>query len=190
MDSRLAEFLRRRTPLRTDRFAWANGTMPLTSASYACGCDDKDLPPLHLITSVRAVVFDRDGRVLVLRNRDGVRHCVPGGRREPHDQTLVQTLRREVLEETRWNVQIRRLLGFTHMHHLGEKPTDYAFPHPDFIWLVYLARATTHDPAARRGGDYEQSAELATADQVGGLEFDGENRLWLDLALGRTPVPR
>ncbi|MDQ5853501.1 MAG: NUDIX domain-containing protein [Chloroflexota bacterium] len=73
------------------------------------------LPPLGLVTSVRALVR-QDDRILVVRDPSCV-HILPGGRREPAEP-LLQTLEREVLEETGWMLRDIRPLGLVHFHHL------------------------------------------------------------------------
>src|SRR5689334_20606262 len=82
----------------------------------------KRLPPLDLISSVRAVVLSGD-RILVVQDPISV-HILPGGRREA-GETLLQTLQREVLEEIGWAIRDMRLLGLVHFHHLSPKPADY-----------------------------------------------------------------
>src|SRR5688572_29031788 len=65
-------------------------------------------PPLEWLTSVRAIVRRAD-TILVVTDPDRL-HILPGGRREP-DETAEQTLQRELLEETGWEVAAPRLLG-------------------------------------------------------------------------------
>ena len=100
--------------------------------------------PLAYVTSVRSLVF-RDDALLVLRNRDGA-HIVPGGRREA-GETLEETVRREVLEETGWVLRAPIMLGFMHFHNLSPKPPGHPYPYPDFIQMVYMA--DPHAPAGR-----------------------------------------
>ena len=52
-----------------------------------------------LVASVRVVVL-KNSAVVVVRARDGFRHIIPGGRREP-GETTEQTARREALENDR-----------------------------------------------------------------------------------------
>ena len=49
-------------------------------------------------------------QVLGMRNRDEV-HVLPGGRRE-RGETLVETLKREVLKEADWTVEVKGAIGF------------------------------------------------------------------------------
>lgn len=121
------------SPLAQERVTWPGGTELLVTA-----CLTGDLPPLALITSVRCIVLRADV-VLVVRNPHEV-HVVPGGRREA-GESLLETLRRQVLEETGWAVTDLRLLGCAHLRHLTLRPPSYPFPCPDFAHVVYTAEA-------------------------------------------------
>lgn len=113
------------------------------------------LPPLDLVTSVRALVR-RDDQILVVRDPLSV-HILPGGRRE-EGETLLQTLEREVLEETGWTIRDARLLGLAHFQHLTPKPDSYRYLYPDFLHLVYVAWAGRYDATKREVGGYELEA--------------------------------
>ncbi|MEV0375551.1 NUDIX domain-containing protein [Streptomyces sp. NPDC050636] len=65
----------------------------------------------ELRVSARAVVVDREGRVLLIRHRDndGEFHVLPGGRVEP-GETAAEAACREVKEETGLQVTIGDLL--------------------------------------------------------------------------------
>ena len=91
MDDELAMFLGSLTPFTEEVVAWPNVTLHL-----ACYLTDRT-PPLRYVTSARAVVTDGD-RVLLVQGPSN-RHIMPGGRLEPNE-TPVDTVRREVLEET------------------------------------------------------------------------------------------
>jgi 8-oxo-dGTP diphosphatase len=56
-----------------------------------------------------AVVFDADQRVAVVKNKYGY-YFLLGGGAEP-SETMEETLHREVLEESGYNIQIHRKLG-------------------------------------------------------------------------------
>jgi ADP-ribose pyrophosphatase YjhB (NUDIX family) len=102
------------------------------------------LPPLELVTSVRCVVT-RTGDVLVLSRGEGSQdaHVVPGGRRES-GESLEETLRREVLEETGWSLGVPRLLGCVVYRHVDEEPPGYPFPYPEFAQVTYTAEAESY----------------------------------------------
>jgi 8-oxo-dGTP pyrophosphatase MutT (NUDIX family) len=158
----------------------AASPIPLRIAGYL----SEELPPLEYVTSVRGVVF-REDRVLVMRNRDEV-HVLPGGRREG-GETLIETLEREVLEEAGWTLEVREMLGFLHLHHLGPKPvgSPQGFPYlyPDFTQVVFLADALDYRPEARFPDDYEVEAALRT---VAGAREPGAvlaGRLFLEEAI-------
>lgn len=122
--------------------------MPLEFHTYL----SQALPPVHYVTSVRALVF-RGDKILVSCNEADI-HIVPGGRLEA-GEGFEQALRREVREETGWIISEPRLLGFIHFHHLAAKPAGYSYPHPDFIQLVFQAEALAHDPSVRLIDEYE-----------------------------------
>jgi ADP-ribose pyrophosphatase YjhB (NUDIX family) len=147
----LTVFLRTYPPQTEEVIAWDH--LRLVATSSLC----TELPPDELITSVRAIVCDGQ-RLLLVRDPDGV-HILPGGRRE-RDETLEQTLCREVLEETGWEVEQVRLLGIIHFHHLTSKPPEYAYPYPDFLHVIYRAVPLRYRAEARQSDGYELGAEM------------------------------
>ena len=132
------------------------------------------LPPLDLISSVRALVR-RGDQMMVVRDPTGV-HILPGGRREA-GETLMQTLQREVLEETGWTIRDPRLLGFVHFHHLTPRPADYRFPYPDFLHVIYTATASQYDASQRETNGYELWAKLLPIAEVDGLPLSQGERV-------------
>src|SRR5262245_48367692 len=116
----LTAFLALHRPETEELVYW--DALRLRVTSYRCA----ELPPLALITSVRAVVL-HEASVMVVRAPEGI-HILPGGRREP-DESLLDTLAREVLEETGWTLEAPRLLGFKHFHHLTPMPPEYRYPY-------------------------------------------------------------
>ncbi|MDA0746484.1 MAG: NUDIX domain-containing protein [bacterium] len=149
--SDLAEFLGRHHPFAEAACVWGDGTLPLRECFYL----GKEIPPLEYVTSVRSLVFKGE-LVLVLQNRHST-HILPGGRREP-GETLEETLRREVMEESGWTISGISLVGFMHFHHLKPRPPGYGYPHPDFVQLVYASEAVTCVPESRVPDDYEAKA--------------------------------
>jgi len=182
MLSELDRFLARHRPDAVQVVEWgtAASPIPLRIAGYL----SQELPPLEYITSVRGVVFCED-RVLVMRNRDEV-HVLPGGRRED-GETLVDTLKRELLEEAGWTLDVKEMLGFLHLRHLGPKPVGSppGIPslYPDFAHVVYLADAVEHKPGARLPSDYEVEAALRTVSEARELGAVLAGRLFLEEAV-------
>lgn len=176
MNADLAAFLAGQTPRVEETIVWARGEIRLHVTSYL----SDDLPPLSYVTSVRGVVLRQDS-VLVVRDSESM-HIMPGGRREP-GETLRQTLEREVLEETGWMLAAVHLLGFKHFHHLNPQPPDYPYPYPDFLQVVYAARADTYVVGARRTDDYELDASFHPISEAQVMNLTPGERLYLDAAL-------
>jgi len=65
--------------------------------------------PLHSV-SVAGVVFDDQGKVLLIERRDNGQWQPPGGILETHE-TFEEGLRREILEESGILVDVQRLTG-------------------------------------------------------------------------------
>jgi len=175
MSSNLDIFLAQRKPFFETSVLWGGGTLPLRECHYF----SQELPPLEYITSVRSIVFKEES-VLVLGNRDG-RHIVPGGRCEANE-TLEETLHREVREETGWAISVVGLLGFVHFHHLNPKPSGYVHPHPDFIQVVYVSEAQDFNPEHRLVGDYETEAGFHPLEEVRKLDISIYGRGYLEAA--------
>ena len=138
------------------------------------------LPPLAFITSVRCVLL-RNGAVLVQEDRTTT-HILPGGRREQAEAPGT-TLRREVLEETGWEIEVPRLLGFMHYHDPNPAPAGHAWPHPDFIQAVYTARAAVLIPGARLDDGYELSSVFLPVTEAMRLSLSARERFFLAAAL-------
>jgi ADP-ribose pyrophosphatase YjhB (NUDIX family) len=172
-----AEFLAGRVPEAEEAARW--GSTSLRVESYL---GDK-MPPVELVTSVRAVVL-RGCEVLVVRDPDGL-HITPGGRREP-GESLEETLRREVLEETGWTVEETHLLGFGRFRHLGPEPPGYRYPYPVFLHLVYVARAGSYLPEAREKDGYELASGFFPIERVRMLSLRATQRVFLLAAYGQA----
>jgi len=144
------------------------------------------LPPLDLVSSVRALVLKGD-QLLVVRDPISV-HILPGGRREP-GETLMQTLEREVLEETGWSIREPRLIGLAHFQHLTPRPDDYRYPYPDFLHLVYVATAERYDAAQREVDGYELEAGFQPIATVADLPISQGERTLLQAAIHVSGQP-
>jgi len=179
VDAAFAAFLARQTPFHTETavWGWQCGEIHLRLVSYLSDA----LPPLDLITSANALVL-RDDAALVSRNRDDT-HIWPGGRREV-GETLLQTLSREVFEETGWTIRDATLLGFVHCQHETPKPEGYPYPYPDFVRAVYTADADRFTPDTVDPDDYEQESGFWPLNDVRGMTLRMGQHIYLEQALG------
>lgn len=175
MDAELDSFLARCSPKISEAVVWGE-RMRLRATAYL----GQSAPPLRYVTSVRAVVF-RDGSVLVQQDKDS-RHILPGGRREGNESIEI-TLRREIGEETGWSVGKVEPLGFTHFLHLDPKQPDYAYPHPDFFQLVYVAEGAAYAPEIKLDDGYEIGSEFLSVAAVRQLPLSGIERVYLNAAV-------
>lgn len=147
--------------------------MPLRLRYYLTA----DEPPEAYVTSVRAVVL-KGSDVLVLRNPDAV-HALPGGRRE-QGETLLDTLRREILEESGYEVEGVTPLGVVHLRHLAPVPPEYRFLHPDFLWAIHRAAVSAAEPRSV-DDDYEvEAAFVPVAEALGRVDFG--SRIFVEAA--------
>lgn len=169
----LTAFCARCQPQTVEQVTW--GDLRLQVTSYLCAT----LPPDAFITSVRAIVCN-ERAVLVVHDPDGA-HILPGGRREA-GETLEQTLRREVLEETGWEIEQLHLLGVLHYHHLDPKPADYPYPYPDFLQIIYCATLGRYFAHARHTDCYELDALLMPIAAVDALSLSSSDRKFLQEA--------
>ncbi len=172
----LRQFLASHSPLATETEVWNNGQLGLEVKSYI----GADFPPLEYVTSVRTIVFQ--GTSLLTIGDGSSVYIMPGGRLEK-GETLDQTLRRELLEETGWSIQNVALIGFKHFHHLNPKPPEYKYPYPDFFQMVYVADADAFIPG-RLDSEYEHHGFRPIV-EVQKLPLKPSEILYLQYALKR-----
>ncbi len=152
-DPELIAFLAGRQPFYFGEATWLGGEIQLAVSAYL----SSDLPPRRFVSSARAIVLKGD-QVLVQRSVEDL-HILPGGRLEA-GESFEDGLRREILEESGWRVEVLGVLGFQRLHHLTPKPPGYPYPYPDFFWAIYLARPTEYVPEGRLEDDYDLGAEF------------------------------
>lgn len=173
-DNALQPLLDRLSPATEEVAEW--GELRLRVRSYLA----PELPPIEYVTSARAVVL-REAQLLLQTDRT-TRHILPGGRIE-QGESPESAVRREVLEETGWTLGALSLLGFIHFQHLTPKPNGYAYPYPDFLQVVYTARALSFLPEAILRDEYEQSSELIPAAEAESLPLTAREKAFLRAAL-------
>lgn len=174
----LETFLDGKVPGATESALWGNGTIPLRIEAHLGVAE----PPLQYVTSVRALVLDEQ-TVLVFWDDGDRPQLLPGGRREGNE-SLLQTLHREVLEETGIEPLDPALLGFLRYHHLGPMPSNYTFPYPDFIQPVFLARPGAERPDARIHDPHVTRSALCPLEAVEKLPLRTVDRLFFAAAYG------
>jgi hypothetical protein len=153
-------------PAASEETIWGNGTMPLRVTAYVGAAE----LPLELVTSVRCLVRVRD-QIVVCETPNGTWHPWPGGRRES-GESYEETARREVHEETGWELdpETAEYIGWLHLEHLKTPPQDYQLPHPDFLQVVLVANATSRDGGVendwRDTEGFEMRSRLVSIDEA------------------------
>ncbi|RJQ81209.1 NUDIX domain-containing protein [Pseudonocardiaceae bacterium YIM PH 21723] len=146
--------------------------------------DDPNAPAINsVVPSVTCVVQNDDGQVLMIHRVDNDLWAVPGGGHEP-GESITDTVRREVREETGLEIEVLRLSGtYTNPRHVmayddGEVRQQFS--------LCFVGRAVG---GRLRGDGVETKAVrwVAPAD-IAGLNLHPSMRLRIEHALdsGRT----
>ena len=176
----LAAFIARCRPLVEEGIIWGPASRFLCRA-YAAG----ELPPLDVVTSVRCIVLRGDTVLALIRapEDEDEAHVVPGGRREP-GETPEQTVRRELLEETGWEVGPARLLGVIVYRHVLPRPPGFPFPYPEFVQVIYAAEAVAHHPGAMLPDEVDGEAVFVPIARAYEMRISRWQREFLKLAVG------
>ena len=95
----------------------------------------------------------------------------------------LDALKRELLEETGWTLTGLRMLGCMHLHHLAPKAENYAYPHPDFLWPIYIADAEDFTSKTIIPDDYALSSSFRPIEEVRKLPLQKGSLMLLDTAL-------
>lgn len=180
----LRSFLRRHEMAAEAWPVWGHGRVRLREHTYL----SQEMPPDELISSVRAVLF-RGDEVMVIQDHADDPYIVPGGRREAGESVL-ETLHREVLEETGWTLQQTAMLGFVHYQHLTPKPEGHQYPYPNFIQVVYTALADTFHPEAIEPDEYVTSSRFQPTADVLRLALKPSQQVLLAAAIDHYEAMR
>jgi 8-oxo-dGTP pyrophosphatase MutT (NUDIX family) len=169
-DEALGEFLARHSSFGGWREEWLG--VPLEFRT----CLSNELPSRAFVGSVRAIVLRKDEVLLV---HSSVPILSVGGRCEP-DETIEQTLLREVAEETGWKVSPVGVIGFTHCRHLDEQRPDWGRPAPDWIDPCFAVEAKTFDASLIEAD--AARCEFVYADEAEHIGLHEIDRVWLRAA--------
>jgi ADP-ribose pyrophosphatase YjhB (NUDIX family) len=165
MTPELSRFLESCTLLCEGEAIWLDGAVRLRVRALLT----EVAPPRAYVTSARCLVFRGLDEILVQRDI-GSTHILPCGRLEPQE-SAEQALHREVREETGWQLAEPRAFGVLHFHHLTSNPPGSAYPYPDFVQVVYAARAVSLDPAAKVDDGHELESSFRTLNDVLGMSL-------------------
>lgn len=146
--------------------------------------DDPAAPrPNSLVVATSAVVVDDAGRILLQRRVDSGNWAMPGGAMEI-DESLVDSVVREVKEETGLDVEVTGLLGtYTDPRHIiaytdGEVRRQFN--------ICYTARVVG---GTVRGSTESTDVRFVDPRELDSLPIHHTQRLRLNHYLARQPAP-
>lgn len=118
------------------------------------------VPDRAMIQSVNVVPFIGDRCVML--EEEGGRLPLPGGTREP-GESLIETARRELMEEAGATVTLLQPLGYWTCHSESSRPWRSYLAHPDYYRLALIGDVElTHPPS--NPDDGEQIAHVFVLD--------------------------
>ncbi|HEX5368965.1 MAG TPA: NUDIX domain-containing protein [Dehalococcoidia bacterium] len=179
-DPGLRSFLAALQPSARERIEWPEGLSFLVSTYLTPAA-----PPPAFLSSSRAIVR-REASVLVVSDSWGTTHILPGGRLEAGESAL-DAVHREVAEESGWLIDKLRQIGVLHFHHLQPCPRGYRYLYPDFLQIVFTARAREYDETSRDQGGVEISATFLPVLDVADLPLNLGEQALLQAALQSSP---
>lgn len=170
-DPRLVSLLTRHQAATTETTEWPGGL----ALSFSLYLGPAELPD-DLVTSVRCLVTVHR-QIVVCQDAHPATHLWPGGRRES-GETWEQTARREVAEETGWQLtsQPPAMIGFLHFRHLSPPPPAHPYPSPDFLQVVMHGTAETGTPGWVDTEGYVLRSWLVEFDDVATLPVSEAER--------------
>jgi len=113
----------------------------------------QSLPPISTVTSVRCVLIQSDN-IMTVTDPERI-HVLPGGRIE-EGESYMETLRREIGEETGYTIANSRMIGILLFKHLFSIPESWNPKHyPYFVNLVFCADAIDYDASLLEDDGYE-----------------------------------
>ncbi|MFC7528321.1 NUDIX domain-containing protein [Actinoplanes sp. GCM10030250] len=132
------------------------------------------------ISGIAAVVFDEQGRVLLVRSADNGRWTLVTGCLEPGEQPAVGAVR-EVAEETGVKVTVERLLA---VESLGLSQ----LPNGDQLYILNIGLLCRHVAGEARVND-DESVEVGWFDPAMAPPLPAHQARCLELALAGEPEP-
>lgn len=172
--SPLDDYFMTKRPLITETAVW--GHIQLRVQHYL----SDQLPPAAYVSSARTILY-RGSELLLVQQPDGKYHILPGGRCDP-GETMEQTARRELLEETGWHAGPLRQIGVIRFTHLTPKPADYPYPYPTFLQVIFAGQPTRYDAAAVQTDQYVMRSMFVPQTAVSRLNLSPSNLLYLNSA--------
>jgi len=123
----------------------------------------------EILSDRAAAVIIKDHKVLMWwRYKDGVeKHTFPGGTKEPNE-SIEETLKREVLEEMNLKVMnFEKLYSHTHTYHLDELNKDFQRDQYYFLVTEFTGPIKLGDPElSRQSKDNIYRPDWLTAEEL------------------------